>query len=679
MQSAITTKSSLVPLLAAAGLLFALAAPASADVIIDTGGTYVIDSSNSILASQETGTVYISNSTTVEVVAGGRVELPIEFSGFDSSSLRILGGHVRDVIGYNGGSVAISSGTIDGNAGGWIGFSVSGGQVNGNVGSVGYGGSVSDGVITGGASVTGATLTITGGQMNAVFCNADGSSGFYEGGDLRLRGGTILHNVNAIGGEISGGEIHGDLKLHPTYEDSGDGPYNITISGGDLRGSLISTALTNGIDGVIRIQCAASNLPFGLRSGSGAATLKGLLADGSPLNLPIEGPGIVIEYDGCATTYCMPVDFNGDCSVDSTDLNMLLASFGTPSGAEFYQGDANFDGVIDSTDLSIVLSAFGYDCNDGQAVFVFDDLQEHIISDGSGPVGSWQDIEVINPGTIVRFASGGIAPQNVHAYSGGLASVEGGTVNGDLEGNVEVHSGTVFGDVIGGTIYGGEVFGDVIGGEIFGGTIHGAPLDGAAINGGTFVNSVTVAAEEELVIGGGTFQSDVIALGGEDCLDCGGTSEYWFGTEGRIVMSGGTIEGQVRLIADNSPRTSEGRAVLHLCGGEVLGGVVISGGDGHGVISMTGGLIAGEVLNEGHTRSDFAGGTIDQIRYMNDLSLYGTNFNYPYGPVPVNDGTLTGTLSDGTPMNMDFVGSNLKLYEPNDFVPPSSATECTTP
>ena len=60
---------------------------------------------------------------------------------------------------------------------------------------------------------------------------------------------------------------------------------------------------------------------------------------------------------------CDPVDecqsdLSGDGTTDSTDLNMVLAAFGTSGAA----GDADGDGAVDSTDLNIVLAAFGSAC-----------------------------------------------------------------------------------------------------------------------------------------------------------------------------------------------------------------------------------------------------------------------------------------------------------------------------
>jgi hypothetical protein len=57
-----------------------------------------------------------------------------------------------------------------------------------------------------------------------------------------------------------------------------------------------------------------------------------------------------------------PADLSGDGVVDLGDLSLLLASFGTATGAEPEQGDLDLDGDVDLTDLSLLLSEFGSAC-----------------------------------------------------------------------------------------------------------------------------------------------------------------------------------------------------------------------------------------------------------------------------------------------------------------------------
>lgn len=81
-----------------------------------------------------------------------------------------------------------------------------------------------------------------------------------------------------------------------------------------------------------------------------ASGLFRLFGEGGPLDW--------IATLGCVPEDC-PGDANGDNRTDLTDLNIVLANFG--SDAE--QADLNDDGVVDITDLNLVLSSFGAICD----------------------------------------------------------------------------------------------------------------------------------------------------------------------------------------------------------------------------------------------------------------------------------------------------------------------------
>jgi len=57
-----------------------------------------------------------------------------------------------------------------------------------------------------------------------------------------------------------------------------------------------------------------------------------------------------------------PGDIDGDGSVGLTDLAVILANYGTPSGAGPEDGDLDGDGDVDLSDLAILLGAFGTIC-----------------------------------------------------------------------------------------------------------------------------------------------------------------------------------------------------------------------------------------------------------------------------------------------------------------------------
>lgn len=58
-----------------------------------------------------------------------------------------------------------------------------------------------------------------------------------------------------------------------------------------------------------------------------------------------------------------PGDLDGDNDIDLNDLSVLLAHYGTASGATYADGDLNGDGAVDLTDLAEMLAVFGWTCS----------------------------------------------------------------------------------------------------------------------------------------------------------------------------------------------------------------------------------------------------------------------------------------------------------------------------
>jgi hypothetical protein len=55
-------------------------------------------------------------------------------------------------------------------------------------------------------------------------------------------------------------------------------------------------------------------------------------------------------------------DLNYDGRVDLSDLGVLLANYGTPSGAAYEDGDIDGDGAVDLSDLGLLLAHYGESC-----------------------------------------------------------------------------------------------------------------------------------------------------------------------------------------------------------------------------------------------------------------------------------------------------------------------------
>jgi len=84
-----------------------------------------------------------------------------------------------------------------------------------------------------------------------------------------------------------------------------------------------------------------------------------------------EGTGSLVEaavddfrvatFD-CTPPAPCPEDLDGSGAIDLPDVAILLANFGTASGADPEDGDLNGDGAVDLTDLALMLAAFGTVC-----------------------------------------------------------------------------------------------------------------------------------------------------------------------------------------------------------------------------------------------------------------------------------------------------------------------------
>jgi hypothetical protein len=80
---------------------------------------------------------------------------------------------------------------------------------------------------------------------------------------------------------------------------------------------------------------------------------------------PCEVSEAEIAYDPAGFTIIVcPGDVNGDGQVDPSDLNQLLAAYGSCVGDPEYdpQADLNRDECVDATDLNILLANYGSVC-----------------------------------------------------------------------------------------------------------------------------------------------------------------------------------------------------------------------------------------------------------------------------------------------------------------------------
>jgi hypothetical protein len=115
-----------------------------------------------------------------------------------------------------------------------------------------------------------------------------------------------------------------------------------------------------------------------------------------------------------------------------------------------------------------------------------------------------------------------------------------------------------------------------------------------------------------------------------------------------VLVDGGLITGYLQL--------DEG--YLNIAGGEVRGFVVSDDED----CFITGGTIWGDIFScDENNNVTISGGAIHGVITSCDqasITIYGTDFNYYYGAIPVLSGHLTGMLQNGDSISADFLRYN---------------------
>jgi hypothetical protein len=116
-----------------------------------------------------------------------------------------------------------------------------------------------------------------------------------------------------------------------------------------------------------------------------------------------------------------------------------------------------------------------------------------------------------------------------------------------------------------------------------------------------------------------------------------------------VSLHNGSIYGNVTIF-EGSPYVSS----FKMLGGEILGHLVTENGT---TAEIFDGAIAQRVGAFMQSKINIYGGDISYEIYANtgaEIHLWGTNFNYAYGEINDNTGTLTGTLKNGDMINCSF-------------------------
>ena len=205
---------------------------------------------------------------------------------------------------------------------------------------------------------------LAGGVDGEVRCMAvydDGSGpGLYVGGAFESAGGIPSKRVarwdasgwSTVGGSGSWG--NGSTVQALEVFDDGDGP--LLIAGGDfLRANGVVVQRLASWDGAqwSPVFGGADAKVMSLRAGQ-AASQGDLMVGGSFTlagGVPSHSAGM---RNGCSLQALIG-DINGDGAVDTADLGLLIASFGTTNAS----ADINQDGLVDTADLGLLIANFG--------------------------------------------------------------------------------------------------------------------------------------------------------------------------------------------------------------------------------------------------------------------------------------------------------------------------------
>lgn len=167
-------------------------------------------------------------------------------------------------------------------------------------------------------------------------------------------------------------------------------------------------------------------------------------------------------------------------------------------------------------------------------------------------------------------------------------------------------------------------------------------ISGAAMTSGKGI----IATAGILNISGGSVlgsTGDSLVEGGVVNLS-GGDWGNWTVTGGSLFVSGGTHEGlSTELggtleVTGGIVRQAGGRGLTSISGGDIQDVVTGSVAGASGFVEISGGTISGQLLALG----------------ASSMEIAGTGFNFPLGDISPTTGTLLGTLSDGSALNVSF-------------------------
>ena len=124
-----------------------------------------------------------------------------------------------------------------------------------------------------------------------------------------------------------------------------------------------SELLNSAVDRWVELSVPLTGSSLWTRSTSGTPTLEEIHY--IEIHADTWGAGFTLWFDDLRFDPPLEAilgDVNYDNRVNLSDLQILLANYGTLSGAQWTDGDMNEDGAVDLSDLQMLLSAYGTEC-----------------------------------------------------------------------------------------------------------------------------------------------------------------------------------------------------------------------------------------------------------------------------------------------------------------------------
>ena len=196
-------------------------------------------------------------------------------------------------------------------------------------------------------------------------------------GEIIVDNGAILGNIVNNGGRVRPGQSPGRFVAGMNYTQDSNGSLEIEIGGltPETEHDVLDVGQTATLGGTLEVVLLNGFEPAPTDS---FTFLTAAAITGSFDNAPADPNGVGsvsfdrgtfdVTYSATSVTLggfaaACPGDLNGDNAVSLEDLSILLANFGTTSGADPEDGDLNGDGTVDLADLAMMLTLYGTVCN----------------------------------------------------------------------------------------------------------------------------------------------------------------------------------------------------------------------------------------------------------------------------------------------------------------------------